>query len=144
MSYEIESKYYRHGYLCVVIMTDMGHRCGYVGIPEKHPLYRQDAGKKASCLETVRPTVWFNVHGGITFSGFGRYRYPLFQNVAGAFWWYGYDCADYGDAPDTSRIKDPRRRGASLLTGVVRSLDYCINECNSLADQLKEVEDANN
>lgn len=34
-----ESDFEYKDYRCVTTFTDMGHRCGYVGVPEEHPLY---------------------------------------------------------------------------------------------------------
>jgi len=33
-----ESYFYHKGLPCVVLFTTLGHRCGYVGIPNTHPL----------------------------------------------------------------------------------------------------------
>lgn len=40
--YIVERKFEHAGYECVVLFLSMGHRCGYVGIPKKHPLYGKD------------------------------------------------------------------------------------------------------
>ena len=37
--YIVESDFEYKGYRCVVIFGDMLYRCGYVGLPEDHPLY---------------------------------------------------------------------------------------------------------
>lgn len=82
---------------CLIVRNRMGGLCGYVGVPESHPLhgveYSQESPALAAALarrmaEPVgeapsfavllgvlggglepRPDVVFNVHGGITFSG---------------------------------------------------------------------------
>ena len=36
---KIESDFEYKDYRCVTTFTDMGFRCGYVGLPEGHPLY---------------------------------------------------------------------------------------------------------
>lgn len=38
--WHVEKQFYYKGYLCVVVMQTMWHRCGYVGIPKEHPLYQ--------------------------------------------------------------------------------------------------------
>lgn len=173
-TYEEEKKWKHRGYECIVIMTDRGHRCGYVGIPKTHPLYGVDYSQKTEVLRCFKekietedvefgnrgiiplllhswsdekdnfmaPDIVFNVHGGITFSGEGRAGFPLMmKNV----WWYGFDCAHAGDAPDLDRIKDPSLREIMerhpIESDVIRTLEYCIEECERLADQLKWVEE---
>lgn len=140
------------GYLAEVLMTDMGHRCGYVGIPDSHSLYRKHYGDHtpelgiyyryiekcpidkrgmisvfcAVGLGRVSAGIVFNVHGSITYSGGADWNctYPV-PNTN--LWWFGYDC---------SHIED-----GNALSGVVRSLEYCIGECESLAHQLKDAQE---
>lgn len=138
MSYEVEKHWFRNGYECVVIYWKY-HRCGYVGITNEHPLYgvdysatcevlqnklewlkRQETGKRGiiPCFtwdgESVSPEIYFNVHGGITFSG-GEGKYPVKSDR----WFYGFDCGHCDDHEPGGR-----------------SLEYCVAECESLADQL--------
>lgn len=40
--YIIERVFEHTGYTCVVTFGNMGHRCGYVGIPSNHPLFGKD------------------------------------------------------------------------------------------------------
>ena len=122
---------------CVVIMTTMGHRCGYVGIPIQHQLfgcayYEIVSDKFADKAKDIkeRPVgrrgvldifinayrgktdvgYMFDVHGGITYSGGGLLSdYPVESNL----WWFGYDCNHFDDDGIT--------------------LEYCIGECESLA-----------
>lgn len=90
--YIIEREFEHKGYKCVVVFQEMGHRCGYVGIPDTHPLYKKDYSsyldiKKAdiegrevsgvfqlflACLdndERIQIEAYFQCHGGITYSG---------------------------------------------------------------------------
>jgi len=98
----------------VLILLENGrrlHRCGYVGVPEDHPLYL-----KEQC---------FSVHGGITYWGGGsNSSYP----IPSSLWWFGFDCDHAGDA----RIEedDP------LPYGIVRDLNYVVAECEKLAEQI--------
>ena len=39
MSYKVERDWHHEGLRCVVVLADLGHRCGYVGVPKSHPLY---------------------------------------------------------------------------------------------------------
>lgn len=121
MSYKVESDFDYKGLRCVVILSGMGHRCGYVGIQKGHPLY----GKKYSdnckillkstienepigecgiiplmCMgnsEYTSPECYFNVHGGVTYSNGGsNSKYPVESDL----WWFGFDCAHCNDGKD--------------------------------------------
>lgn len=137
------------GFRAVVIMTDMGHRCGYVGLPQSHPLYGVDYSDESSVLtfpageevgkrgiipmlcaggEKASPDVVFDVHGGLTYAG-GRAEYPA---PSDGLWWFGYDCGHAGDAP----LPGSRMSEYKCADDVHRSLDYCIAECESLARQM--------
>ncbi len=165
MGYKVESDFMHEGCRCVVIMTTMGHRCGYVGIDKAHPLYEVDYGQKVDCLKTadmndvpmdkagmgqilkgmtgeygepqISPEMFFAVHGGITFSGGAPSKYPVVSDL----WWFGYDCAHYGDAKDLSVIENEseRRIYSTFNDGIVRTKKYCEQECKNLAEQLSKV-----
>jgi hypothetical protein len=166
MSWKVESEFEHKGLNCVVIMTQMGHRCGYVGLPKEHPLYGKDYSQKSRYLklndlegeeigkrgiiplvcmsmeddkEYMSPDCYFDVHGGITYAdgGVGS-KYPIESDL----WWFGYDCAHAGDANDLSAIENEKVREIEMQYpryGVVRTLDYCIDECKSLAEQLNKI-----
>ena len=118
--YKVESDFAYKGYRCVVIFGDMGYRCGYVGIPVGHELYKkehgdyldikkpeiedQEFGKRGvipllfSALDNddrVRMDMYFNVHGSLTFSN-DYPDYPVESNL----WWLGFDCGHYMDGKD--------------------------------------------
>jgi len=166
--YKVEKHWQAFGCECVVIMTDMGHRCGYAGIREKHPLYgceyhdnspflekwrdvlmKEEVGKRGPFTmfcwdgEVISPEIWFNVHFGLTFSG-GDGKYPIELN---GIWWYGYDCGHCDDKrsiPDISNIEfrmlEQKFQNECMDDHrVVRSLEYCITECENLAKQLSEL-----
>lgn len=177
----IEEVWEHDGNTCVVIVTDMGHRCGYVGIDKSHPLYGVGYGQHAECLveilEAVKkgpvgkrgiipivcndgtkacPDLVFNVHGGITYSGDGDGKYPIeLAEFEEKKWWFGYDCAHCDDRPDPALIKDKvwaacqarldqcfEDAVAGKMLGSyrqIRTLDYCIGECESLSKQLNYV-----
>ena len=40
--YIVEKEFNHNGLKCVVTFSNMGHRCGYVGVPKWHPLYGKD------------------------------------------------------------------------------------------------------
>ncbi|RSE90771.1 hypothetical protein [Achromobacter aegrifaciens] len=145
MSYDVEKDWTTEaGLRAVVIWVRDSHRCGYVGVPAGHPLFGIQYSQPCVALmrpaedETIgkrsplallcaagdehrmqAPEIVFDVHGGITYSN-GTADYP----VPSALWWFGFDCAHSGD----------RSHGGT--DGVMRSLDYCIAECESLASQI--------
>ncbi len=159
MSYEVEKDWTTAaGLRAVVIMTDSGHRCGYVGVEADHPLHGVEYSEKSPYLklnperstekmspiqvlcgagkdmdDLNSPEYVFEVHGGLTFSGAGKGKYPVEADL----WWFGYDCAHAGDAPA------PGSRMAKYSMGfegdVHRTLEFCEGECESLAKQLSEV-----
>jgi hypothetical protein len=118
------------GLRAVVVVQDHGNRCGYVAVPEGHAMHGKDYDE-----------VDVTVHGGLTFAD-GTDTYPV---AAEGLWWFGYDCAHYGDARDPELMSPKYREmyDEGLLNffdeGTVRSLDYCIGECESLATQLKDM-----
>lgn len=145
MAYDIEKDWTTEaGFRAVVIMVRDSHRCGYVGVPASHPLFGADysqphpaltppaesepIGKRSMIAvfcaagdgnRLSAPDLAFDVHGSVTYSGKSE-RYPVPSDL----WWFGFDCAHSGDCS----------QGGS--DGVLRSLDYCISECESLASQI--------
>lgn len=145
MAYDVEKDWTTEaGFRAVVIMVRDSHRCGYVGVPASHPLFGADYNRPHAALtppadddcigkrsplallcvagdesRMQSPEIVFDVHGGITYSDKSD-SYP----VPSELWWFGFDCAHSGD------------RSHGGITGVMRSLDYCIDECESLAAQI--------
>jgi hypothetical protein len=104
-----------------VVATPMGHRCGYVSVPAEHPMY-----------EKHYDDVAVDVHGGLTYAD----RHD-------GSWWLGYDCAHLGDARDPELMSDKYKEAFShwsnFTEGTIRTLDFCVAECESLAKQLGEM-----
>lgn len=131
MDYKVEKHWKHSDLVCVVIASEMGHRCGYVGIPITHPL----AGTNHDNLYDI------DVHGGLTYSAWGG-SYPI---PAVNTWWFGYDCAHYNDSRDRSIISEKYEELLELdFGGIVRDLDFCIDECERLAEQLKNWKEPSN
>jgi len=125
---EIEKEWTAHGLLCRVLILDIGHRCGYVRLPEDHIFFGVDFG----VIYDYAPQI--EVHGGITFSD----RFDEKIND----WWIGYDCAHSGDRPELSKIKNEETRKVYEKFpqhGEIRSLEYCIEQCENLALQLSQI-----
>lgn len=102
------------GFHCVIVRNlDLGHLCGYVGVPKGHPLF----GKDYNHLEGTK----IIVHGGLTYA---KDQAPG-SNKKG-LWWFGFDCAHHQDLI-------PRMMGNK---GVYRNLEYVTSEVKNLAEQL--------
>ncbi len=76
--------------------------------------------------ETAKAEMVFDVHGSLTYSGDGKFFDP--EDKDGH--WFGFDCAHAGDA----QIEPLPYFGNE---GIVRSLDYVVDECESLARQIE-------
>jgi hypothetical protein len=165
MSFQIEKDWITDaGFRAVVTMGDLGHRCGYVGLPSSHPLFGADYGDEIECLADLpegepigkrgiipllcaaaegriprSPEMTFDVHGGLTYAG-GKDDYPVNSDL----WWFGYDCGHSGDKPSPEYCQRMRKEFPDKPymwrdhDGIHRSLDYCVAECESLARQIQE------
>ncbi len=123
------------GLTCLAVRAS-AHWCGYVGVPENHPLF----GKGYNDVD-------FDVHGGITFAdacqegeGEARICHTPESGQPDKVWWFGFDCAHAGDLRpvDTDayhqvNLMFPHAEGY----GIYRTLDYVREECKLLAAQLK-------
>ncbi len=140
------------GYRCRLWRNSRGgHLCGYVAVPESHPLH--GISYSAVVPESLRPFVdrvmegpigkrsaidvfclaggmamevgmLFDTHGGITFS----------DEVDGE-WRYGFDCAHANDLQPGYEVR-------YRVGGIYRDVEYVKAECASLARQLKEMANA--
>jgi hypothetical protein len=101
----------------VVLNNKLQHRCGYVGVDKENPLYEIDYNE----LEN-----YIFVHGGLTYSGplMAEIKYEGHLDLKD-LWYFGYDC---GHSMDKNIINP---------NGIERTLDYCVDECENLANQLK-------
>lgn len=114
-----------HEFMPFVVVQNrvMGHRCGYVCIPEDHPFRDKNEIEKYD----------IRVHGGITFSDeIGAFGYMI-----------GFDCAHSGDKSDLSLMSKELRKAMKetklskmLECGNGRSAAYVKGECMRLRDQL--------
>ena len=109
------------GYEAEIIAHPMGHRCGYVTVPTGHPCEGKDYND-----------INVSVHGGLTYGNGAK---------------FGFDCAHYNDKRDESIMGEEYKKmfsGSPFIThaadGEVRTLEYCIGECERLAAQLKGLE----
>ena len=106
-------------------------RCGYVIIPEESSLFKMDVSCSVNLydLDLDDPNIItklkqqqklcnVDVHGRITYNDF----YDVKDKGYCIGYCIGFDCAHYQDT-----FED-------------QTLEYCINECESLAKQLKEID----
>lgn len=105
-----------------------GYLCGYVCIPQNHPYYH----KPYEDLD-------IDCHKGLTFGEYGEYTNEH---------WIGFDCAHSGDyLPSTEKLKkrfafenpfpmEKEFKEFSIFNPVYRNMEYCIDQCKSIAEQL--------
>lgn len=148
----------------VVIGTEMGHRCGYVSIPNGHYLYGKEQSEPLIGLnigsvmeekigdrgvipillhsmsetpneeDSIPMNVLFNVHGSITYSN-------EFAEL-GPGWWIGFDCRHHNDLPDPSLMSEEysflnvlnHNRG----TETIKTTAYVETQCKNLITQIKK------
>jgi hypothetical protein len=135
------------GFKCSLHRGPLKAWCGYVGVPNGHPLYGKDyhehipalaalhaeamnggIGKRGIitlfCATPDKATmdISFDVHGGVTFAG---------KHKGGADLWHiGFDCSHAGDlTPGVSNFGD----------GEYRDISYVRDETKRLAEQIAMV-----
>jgi len=138
-----------HGrYRIVGAVMPLGHRCGYIGVDEKHPLFGKDYGvelpadkfghlldrnvedERAPWAEMLvasgaeghyRLSILIDVHGGLTFSsGKKQSTYPVKKR--NKRWWFGFDCNHLHDSENP------------------KSQEYVYAECQKMIEQFKMFE----
>lgn len=107
-----------NGLDCLVLAAEMGHRCGYVRLPNDHPWF----GVADERIDA-------QIHGGLTFAG---------DRLEDGGWWLGFDCGHAWDARDESIMSDEYRelwgRMPSIMAmGTVKPLKFVIEQCELLA-----------
>ena len=123
---KIEKVFKSHGLKCVIITSSRGYRCGYV---------------KTKDFSGDKWDYDFDVHGGITFGGDLKH---INTKIKGD--WLGFDCNHVGDAKDITLMDCQHRELHNEYNafgledyGIVRSLEFCIDECRCLAKQISEM-----
>ena len=139
--YVVEKIFDHKDLKCVVTFGSNGWRCGYVGIPRSHKFYGKEYTEIESQIDHG------DCHGGLTFSSrsIGE-KYPIESDL----WWFGFDCAHYGDGKDLDLAIEVFPEFAQQITRTkeiedmfptydeVRSCEYVAESCISLANQLAE------
>lgn len=108
------------GYPAIVVARNMGHRCGYVQLPDNHP-----------CVGKPYDDLSISVHGYLTYG-------------KGAV--FGFDCGHFCDALDVSIMSDKHKEIFSSCPdwtqtgGTIKTTEFCIVQCESMAEQFKALE----
>ena len=111
------------GFEWEVTCNRIGYRCGYVRIPAGHPWHGKD-------YDSVEPHP--DVHGGLTFA---EHDTDCGKGGEDNAWWFGFDCAHYGDAPDPALPGSETMLRFGLDHGTIKTTEYVSEECRSLAEQ---------
>lgn len=127
------------GYACMVRRGMFGAWCGYVGVPEGHPMHGKEASDADSLLE---------VHGGVTLCTSceptetpNAICHTPEAGEPDSVWWIGFDCAHAWDmSPGMAALaRDSALVGMAYALDrdrVYRDLEYVTTECERLAQQL--------
>lgn len=106
-------------------LNQLGHRCGYVKVPEESRLYG-----------VYHKNINVDVHGGLTYSGYEKEEY-----------WLGFDCGHINDAADYDALKEYGMYTQAIAIGhrlsarhrcmeTIRTLEFVKQECYKLVDGL--------
>lgn len=133
-----ETRFDYKDYPCVVLFQPMGFRCGYVGIPKTHHCYYKEYDD-----------IPVDCHCGLTYA-----NDRLFGQKDLDTWWIGFDCGHCCDAYDVPKMKEYFADDEAVQHIIkineangyydifadleVRSLEYCIEQCKKIVDQLEE------
>lgn len=119
------------GLPCLIVRGPSGALCGYVGVPDGHPLFEKDYSSAD-----------VSVHGGLTFAdhccphedGEGRgICHVVEPGEADNVWWLGFDCAHSGD------VWPRDRHGLHDAWSRYRDWHYVARQVESLAKQLAAI-----
>lgn len=123
---------------CLILRhQDLGHLCGYVGIPRTHP-YWQMSYDEAELAD-------IHVHGGLTYAAACSADSHSEMEVCHvalpgrekALWWLGFDAAHGRDTiPGMMRLNIIYGLGFPPTWATYKDLTYMQKECESLARQL--------
>ncbi len=146
---------------CLVVRTDMGHLCGYVGVPPGHPAYPTKLEDMNTTMREGLPDFrdeekWMiepnpdapehmidisyqdldvEVHGGLTWSELG----DEYRGRRKGFKWFGFDCAHVGDylPPTDEKIAEINARfPMNHRKEEYKNWSYVRKEVEHLAEQL--------
>ncbi len=114
------------GYLGMCTFSNIGHRCGYVGITKDHAVWDL----------SYEDIYHVNVHGGLTFAG--KHTPAKFPD----HYFYGFDCGHYGDGRDLEKAVEYGFDVEYLRDfddSLPKTLEFVIEEVQNLSRQLTPV-----
>lgn len=130
-----ETRFEYKEYPCVVLFMPWGYRCGYVGLTKEDQYYYVDYDD-----------IPIDCHGGLTYSDNRLYGQSDLNK-----WWIGFDCGHCFDGYDFEKIKECFGDDKEIMEVLrftkeykqrvteeygFRTLEYCVNECKSIVDQI--------
>lgn len=129
--YLIENDFSYLGFRCVVTGVSTGHRCGFIAIPEGHPLH----GQNREQLKEI------DIYGGWTFCESSA-NYPVTTDHP--TWWIGFDCGHSGESCDfllmeelgEARLVSSMRKGQGFAADSVKSVDFVIGELKNAVKRI--------
>lgn len=104
------------GFHALIIRSNFGHLCGYVGVPGNHSKYGFD-------YENMD----IGTHCGLTYSKSGIIEYEEDPS----YWYFGFDCAHYGDICPSMLVP-------TSAYETYKNIDYVKSKIASLSKQLFE------
>lgn len=117
------------GYDCAISRnSEIGNLCGYVGVPEEHPLF----GKKSDDIQDNCDIV---IHGGVGYadSSVDDEARPI-PTHSREVWWIGFACNELRDLTPRDSINLPGR------VRTYKNIKFVRLQIQCLAVQLKELE----
>lgn len=140
----------------LIVLTPMGHRCGYVAVPPGHKLDFVKSEKKKMPFSDREYTSYeydaygIECHGGITFCKRDHDLKDLLTTSCNDLW-LGFDCGHAYDGKDYDALEKHFGKDCDMLKfydehpqfkdkewETVKTFDYVENECKSIIDQLIE------
>jgi len=139
---------FHEGYKYVILIprVTLPFICGYVSVPEDHPLYNRSYNDEP--LDNI------DVHGGLTFSG--KLHDDNIKNITQKNnYYFGFDCFHLGDGfafdlidPDDLTVDQQilfNENKSSKIYSLSRGEEYkteefAYKECQNLFNQLKSLE----
>ena len=133
-----EKRFEYYGFPCVILFMQMGYRCGYVGVPADHKYYGENYDD-----------IPIDCHCGLTYSD-DRLHGQEDKHT----WWIGFDCGHACDGYDVEKMKEYFKENEEVMCqlkymesyfktmnemSVIRTLEYCEEECKKIVEQLLEV-----
>lgn len=132
-----------NGYKYVVRLQRMGHRCGYVQVPDDDLFDK--LSEKYNNWDSDGPDI--ECHGGLTYCHKYNDGYLEGDN------WIGFDCAHLGDGCDFKAIMDTFTIPEDMFeftaqyigpSDIPRSKEYVESHCKQIIDQLIELSNGRN